>query len=105
MSVTTYYLKNGAVIELPEDSEFIPVSAEMVYRTLPCNWCTEPVPVNEFGLPFNGHYRQYERCLVVYCCYECSLREYDFLFENHPDSPECYKPVPDSLRRDYLVNN
>ncbi len=106
MSVTTYYLQNGAIIELGED-EAMPIAgyAPPIKQTLPCNWCTEPVPVNDFGVPYNGHYRQYERRIAIYCCYECSIREYDFLFEHNPESPEVAEPVPESLRRYYLQNH
>ena len=72
-------------------------------KTIPCNWCTEPVPVNSFGVPYNGHCREYETRIAIYCCYECSLREYDFLFEQ--DSPECIGPLPESLSSYYLVNH
>lgn len=69
----------------------------IVIDTLPCNWCGAYVEIDDNGCPASGYFKAYSAGVVIYCSGECSVREYDYLYQHNPESisvnlplsPEC----------------
>jgi len=67
------------------------------YHIAPCNWCRQPVRLSSDNAPLDELYKDYGLYFAVYCCDECMVREYDYLFQEYPDSLYLNGPVPEFL--------
>ncbi len=72
--------------------------------TQPCNWCGYLVQCNEDGHPITGQWKDYPDYFAVYCSTECSVREYDYLYQHNPESLAVCLPVPDHWH-EMMVNH
>ena len=67
------------------------------FPAAPCNWCRDPVRLSSQNTPLDNLYKDYGKYFAVYCCDECMVREYDYLFQEYPDSLYLNGPVPEFL--------